>query len=139
MKGTWQTTDGGGTGLAVPLAVGAAVLAAAVAGPVLAAVADLLRAVFIILAAAVVLALAGGAVAAVYRLRHPQPRIAPPGVIHARPVRPVQDRTGPRVLAAPREVHIHLHDVSAEDMAAIIRQARQVYGRGPEHPPLDED
>ena len=152
MKGTWQTTDGGGDGLAVALVIGAAVLAAAIAGPVAAAVGELLRAVVIILGVVAVLALAAGAAVMAHRLR--------PG----RPVRSssqnlIKERAGQRVIAPrehevrlPRsgtmralgpspgrgtgadrsqgrshnfdhgELHLHFHGVTAEDVAAIIAE-----------------
>jgi hypothetical protein len=123
MKGTWQTTDGGGSGLAVPLAIGAAVLAAAVAGPVAAAVGELLRAVVIIAAVAAALALAAVAVAVALRLRggHNRPRLLPPRVHGSASVHAVQDRPEPRALPARQEVHLHFHGVDAEDVAAILR------------------
>jgi hypothetical protein len=126
MKGTWQTTDGGGSGLAVPLAIGAAVLAAAVAGPVAAAVGELLRAVVIIAAVAAALAVAAVAAAVALRLRggYSRPRVLPPRVYGSTSVHAVQGRPEPRALPPRQEVHVHhhWHGVSAEDVAAIIRQ-----------------
>jgi hypothetical protein len=125
MKGTWQTTDGGGSGLAAALIVGAAVLAVAVAGPVAAAVAELVRVVVIIVAAAVVLALAAGAAFVAYRVRQRQVigsgRVSQPRQVPWRTGRLV---SAPRQQAidAPREVHLHFHGVDADDVAEVLRQ-----------------
>jgi hypothetical protein len=127
VKGTWQTTDSGGSGAgAAALVIGAAVMVAAVAGPVLAAVAELARLVVIIVIAAAVLALAATGTVVVYRLRHGQPRALPPRMYGSRSV---QDRTQSRALPARPEVHLHFHGVTAEDVAAII--ARQRPGERP--------
>jgi hypothetical protein len=125
MKGTWQTTDGGG-GLAGPLAIGAAVLAAAVAGPVVAAAAELLRAVVIIVAVAVALAVLAAAGFVAYRLRQGRAsrttRVSFPRAV---PLARAKSLSAPRppAVEGPRQVHLHFHGVSAEDVAAII--ARQ--------------
>jgi hypothetical protein len=134
MKGTWQTTDSGGSGLMVPLAVGAAVLAVLIAGPVAAAVGAVAEALVITIAVLGGLAVLGGAAFVVYRLRHGQPRTLPPGVIHARPVPPaVQGRSEPRALPARPEIHVHhhWHGVSAEGLSAILaRVTHDDHGRG---------
>jgi len=116
VKGTWQTNSG--SGVAVPLAIGAAVLAAAIAGPVAAAVGELLRALVII--AMVVVAVAATGVALALRLRHGPPRALPRRVFGPASVHAAQDRTQPRALPARQEVHLHFHGVTAEDVAAIL-------------------
>ena len=118
MKGTWQTNSG--SGVAVPLAIGAAVLAAAIAGPVAAAVGELLRALVIIAMVVVVLAVAATGVALALRLRHGPPRALPRRVFGPASVHAAQDRTQPRALPARQEVHLHFHGVTAEDVAAIL-------------------
>jgi hypothetical protein len=125
MKGTWQTTEGGGSGLAVPLAIGAAVLAAAVAGPVAAAVGELLRAVVITIAVLGVLAALGGAALVAYRLRQGRAaRVTSVSFPRPLPRRPAQPLPAPRreAIGPPPEVHLHFHGVTAEDVAEIIRQ-----------------
>jgi hypothetical protein len=131
MRGTWQTTDfgGGGAGLGTALLVivGAALFVKAT--PVaLAGAAALLHLVLIV--AAVILGLAAVAVAGfvawrLYRWRHPgadRATALPPGMERA-----AHPLTEPRRSAAalpprdrPREIHLHLHGVSAEDVAAIL-------------------
>jgi len=110
MKGTWQTTDEGGGGGAL-LVILAVIAAAAVAGPVIAA-----------------LAVAGGVAlvaARVHRWRaggttraFPSPAL--PRAVQA-PREPRQVASG-QPPALEQHVHHHWHRVTAEDVAAIIRQ-----------------
>jgi hypothetical protein len=122
VKGTWQTTDSGGAG-AVALVIGAAVLAAAIAGPVAAAVGELLRVLVIFVAVVIVLALAAVGAAVAYRLRRGRASGTTAGSL-PRPVprRPIQAVSEPQppAIEALREVHLHFHGVTAEDVAAII-------------------
>jgi hypothetical protein len=131
MRGTWQTTDGGGSGLGVAVLV---VLAVALLGPaVAAAVAELVHALIIIAIVLLGMGAAGLVAAVAFRLRQERMnkdarvRPAPP------PWRPVQARREPRALSptrpravgqAPREVHVHhhWHGVSGEEVAAIIQR-----------------
>ena len=108
-------------------------MAASVAGPVVHAVTDLIDAVLIAVAVVVGLARTAGATLVAWRLRHWVPHGAPlvprPRRVHHREA--VTSRRGPAALPAadrpaierPSEIHLHLHGVSAEDVAAII--ARQ--------------
>jgi hypothetical protein len=127
MKGTW-TTDSSGSGGAgtVVLVIGAAVALAAIAGPVADAVGELLRAVVIAAAVVVALAVAGGTALVAYRVRQGRANPAVP-VSPGRPVPPPRAQPLPAppraAIEAPREVHLHFHGVSAEDVAAIIRQS----------------
>lgn len=120
MKGTWQTTDSGGSGLALVIAV---IAAAVVAVPVIHAVTALIHALVIAVAVLAGLALAAGAALVAYRVRRGRP--AAPLVVHqARPVtRPAAESLpAPQrpVVERPAEVHLHLHGVSAEYIAAIL-------------------
>lgn len=126
MRGTWQTTGGGGGLGAILGMIGAVVLVAAIAGPVAAAAAELARIVVTIVAVVAALAVAGGAALLAYRVRHrhrpralpsPGARVLPPGA-----AAPLQEPQRPAIEAA-RQVHLHFHGVTAEDVAAII--ARQ--------------
>jgi hypothetical protein len=126
MKGTWQTTDSGGSGaVAAALVIGAAVLAAAIAGPVIAAVAELVRLVLIAGAVILGLALAGGAAYGAHRVRQGR-RSAPLRVRQVPPVtwRAAQAVQEPRrpAIEAPREVHLHFHGADAEQVAEVLRQ-----------------
>jgi hypothetical protein len=128
MHGTWQVTgggsrgSGGGIGVAV-LVVAAAAVAVKLAGPAVAAVGELLRVALI--TAGVVAGVAVAAVAGLVAVRVHR-RALPPGPPEQRvlPARaPWQvDAAQPRQLEAGRELHLHLHDVSAEDVAAILRR-----------------
>jgi len=135
MKGTWQTTGSGSGAATAALVIGAAVLAASIAGPVVAAVAELARLVVIAVAVLGGLALLGGAVSVAYRLR--QRRATPARVVSVVPstvVRPSRALPAPRPeLERHPEVHLHLHGMTAEDVAAILRQHGT--GRGPGTPP----
>jgi hypothetical protein len=107
----------------VPLAAGAAVLAAAIAGPVAAAVAAVAEALVITIAVLSALVLLGGAALVTYRLRHSGPQNAARVTALPRDVtRAARPLPGPRPAAieAPREVHLHFHGVTAEDVAEII-------------------
>lgn len=124
-----SVTGLGGRAAAV---IGAVILAAAIAGLIAAAAAELLRAVLI--AAAVIFALAGAAGAALlaYRIRHGRTPQALPAhrarvAVRPQPPPPVPRQAadplpGPQrpAIKAPREVHLHFHGVTAEDVAAIL-------------------
>lgn len=46
----------------------------------------------------------------------------------------------PAIGAPPKqEIHLHLHGATAEDVAAILSRAGQVYGTFDEHPPHTGD
>jgi hypothetical protein len=115
---------GGGLGTAVLVLVGAALavkLAAPVATAVVSLVSIVLWAVGIVAAAVLV----GGGAYAVYRLRYPRreaPLRAQATVIRPQPR---QLRHEPPAIGQPQEIHLHLHDVTAEDVAAIIEHHRQ--------------
>ena len=112
MRGTWQTTDSGGgsfdwqlVGLVATVCIGVIVL-----GPVIVAIVHVL--------AIVVLALVGAAVASlggllVWRRKHSRAALPPwqPGVL-GQAQRP----------AAPRELHLHLHDVTPDQIAQALAQ-----------------
>jgi hypothetical protein len=125
-------THGSGGGFGDILAVaGVILLLAAVAGPVTAAVGALVH--VLLIAAAVLLGLAGVALVGfiawrLYRWRHPgagRATALPPGVARAAQPLPPQER---RAIGPPREVHLHLHGVSAEDVAAALKAARNEAG-----------
>lgn len=130
MKGTWQTTDGGGLGDAVAAIVVVLVIAA-VAGPVLGAVAgavaELVR--VLLIAAAVILGLAAAGLVAfiAWRLHHGRPnRVTSMSFPAPLPQQPGESLTAPRqpAIERPAEVHLHFHGVSAEEAAAVIRRVK---------------
>jgi hypothetical protein len=125
MKGTWETTDSGGSGALGELAavVIGAVVVAAVAVPVINAVANLLEVAAVIVGALVVL----GSVGLVLLLRVTGRRrqaisatvVSPPGQVPRRAAQAIPAPQRPPI-GAPREVHLHFHGVTAEDVAAIV-------------------
>jgi hypothetical protein len=132
-----HTHPDGGSGIGAAVAVVlAAVVLASIAGPVVHAAVELLRVVLI--AAAVILGLAalGGAGLVAWRLR--RGRQNAPLVVHQVPPvtwRPAESLPVPqRSVAAlpaperPAEIHLHLHGVSAEDIAAILAEGNRPDG-----------
>ena len=121
MRGTWETTDSGGSGLGTVVLI---IIAAAVLGPaVAAAVAELLHLLVIVIAALAAVAGAGLVAAGAWRLRSGRQDTA--RVLYQ--VTPAPPRASPLpseprpAIEAPREVHLHLYGVSAEEVAAAIR------------------
>ncbi len=128
MRGTWQTTDGGGgAGLGVAVLVGAA-LAVKAAPAVLAAAAGLVRVVLIVAGVIVGVGAAGLVGPLTWRWRRSRlaaARAVPPvrGVVYplhgaARAAQPLpQERRTPELPGGsqrelPGELHLHLHGVS---------------------------
>jgi hypothetical protein len=127
VKGTWQTTDGGsGLGVAVA-AIAMAVVIGSVAAPVIAVADALARAVLI--TAAVIVGLAGLGLLALlgHRLRYRRPggttRASFLGTVQPRPTQALP-AAPPTSAALPpparREVHLHFHGVTADDVAEIL-------------------
>jgi hypothetical protein len=134
VRGTWQTdggSSGSGLGTVVLVIVAAALLGPAVvsaATAVAVAVAELVRIVLITVAVLAGLGAAGLVALAAVRVHRWRTggttRVsslpAPP------PWRAVQATTEPRrAIEAPRQVHIHLHGVSAEDVAELVRRQQE--------------
>jgi hypothetical protein len=97
------------------------------AGPVLGAVAEIVY--VLLIAAAVIGALAAVALVAfiAYRLRHGRLRRSVTGAARALP--PVQAAQAlpppqPRAIERGGELHLHLHGVTPEEVAAIIERHR---------------
>jgi hypothetical protein len=128
MKGTWQTTDGGGGGQIV-LALLAVLAVAAVAGPVSAAAAELVHILLVI--AAVLAGVAAFALVAFIAYRVRRRRSLP---VAARALLPPGQARAAQPLPAPQQraigqpavhIHHHWHGVDAEDVAAIIRSHQE--------------
>lgn len=128
------TEDGGGLPIALLVMAGAAVM---VVSAVLAVIAFILGHLLLIISAAV--ALAGAGVAVLVRLRcYVIPREAVrPAQIRRTALRP---HAAARASAPPRQaaigapaqhLHIHLHGVSPDDIAALLRQS------GTNHRPVE--
>jgi hypothetical protein len=115
-------THGGGGFDPMPLLI--IIGAIAVAGPVAAAAVELLH--ILLIAVAVIGGLAAVGLAGVIAFRVHRwrasgtTRVSLPAPTTARAV---QAPTGPRpAIERPQEVHLHLHGVSAEDVAEILRR-----------------
>ena len=122
MRGTWQTTEGGGGGAGSAIGVIiAAVVAVAIAGPVVSAAVSLLETLLIALVIGVAVTGAGVVAFVAFRLRRSQPR-ATPAPWRAQVLPPAAQQVPTQqcpALDPPREVHLHFYNVSAEDIAAI--------------------
>jgi hypothetical protein len=118
-------SGGGGAGTAVLVVLAAAV----VAGPVMAAAAELAH--LLLIAVAVILGLGGAGVAACVAWRLHQGRAnRVTAVSFPRPLPPRAGESlpGTRPALERPAVHLHLHGVSAEDIAVAIRQAQREAG-----------
>lgn len=129
MKGTWQTTDSGGRGGLVLIAV---IAAAALigSGAASAAVSALVTIVAIVTGCVVGLAVLGGIAWLVYRARSDRSivrltRKTPTGAskkLLTPEVRPqLEESHKPAAIGPGREVHYHFN-VSAAELAAIMRR-----------------
>ena len=128
MKGTWQTTDSGG-GLVLAVIIAAAVLVGSGAAS---AIASALEVLVIVAGCTIMLAVLGGITWLIWRAR----QASPGRPIAARPVYQLPPNRGPscrhptnRPSSRPRELHLHLHGLTPEQIAAIVTQ-RGVYHRG---------
>jgi len=130
MKGTWQTTSSGGSGIGLAVIIGLVLLIVSSAGAVATAIghaADvLLHIALITIGSLAGLGIAGAVVAVVLARR--APRKPPPWAAQVQPhrrdpQRAVQGRTAAQS-GLPPQIHLHLHGpVSAADVAELI--ARQ--------------
>jgi hypothetical protein len=96
-------------------------------GPV-AAAAELARALVIIVVAVVVLAFAAAAAFVALRLRQRQaiglPRVSPPRPVPWQRTDPLS-APGQPAIGGPREVHLHFHGASAEDIAEALARVNR--------------
>ena len=120
MRGEWYTTTSGGSGGRLIAAV-VLVLLGSGAGARLSAA---LVAVLIALAVMLALAVVGGVAWLVYRARHERPAVT-------YRAEPLTRNPGANTLQAPaieppvpREVHLHLHGATPEQIAEIARALR---------------
>ena len=124
MRGTWQTTETGGRGglvlavVVVALAVGSGAASAAVSA---------LVTIAIIVASVLGLAAVGGLAWLAYRACQGSAGrpVAAPAVYQLPPAAPQRlEASQPLAIEPPREYHLHIHGVSADELAAIIRNNR---------------
>jgi hypothetical protein len=120
-----HTHGSGGSGLGTALLVlfGAAV-AVKLAGPVVATVSEIVYVLMIVVAVLAGVGAAGVVGVVLWRWRHPRPDAAraaalPPRVARGAPPPPEPQRPA---IEQPAELHLHLHGVSAEDVAEILRR-----------------
>jgi hypothetical protein len=123
MRGTWQTTSGGG-GLALAV-IAALVLIGSAAAAAARALASLLVTITIVLGSVIALAVIAGVVLLAHRARQDRPGRS----ISARPVyrlppesRPQLEGSDKPAIGPGREVHIHLHGLTPDQLAAIVTQ-----------------
>jgi hypothetical protein len=123
MKGTWETTEGGGSGLGTAVLV---ILAVALLGPaVAAAAAKLLHLLVIVLVVLVAVAGAGLVALLASRYRHTMAGAARTGPLSfPKPVRAAQPLPRParQAIGPPREVHLHFHGTDPAEVAELIRR-----------------
>jgi hypothetical protein len=132
MRGTWQTTDGGGSGLGTAVLV---ILAVALLGPAVAAAATAVAAAvaelvhIVLIAVAVLLGLGAAGLVALVAFRVSRGRHEAARVLYRvtpAPPRPSRALPEPRpAIEAPGQLHLHFHGVEAEDVAAIIQEQRE--------------
>jgi endonuclease/exonuclease/phosphatase (EEP) superfamily protein YafD len=128
MKGTWQTTGGGGFSLPIGAILGGVAIAAVVYGLFLAMarlVADVITAAVIAGFTLVFVAVPLLVLAGLYRRRHGAlpslPRLVPQVQHHELPG-PERSAIGQ---SGPREVHYHFHDTDPTSVAAEILRRQQ--------------
>jgi hypothetical protein len=126
MRGTWQTT--GGSGPSVGVIVGVIAAAWLIGSGALATIVHAIAVVLIILGCTVALAVAGGIAVLILRARQDRP-VAP---IPARPVyqvppEPRRELSPPYKAATEpgRELHLHFHGLSAEQIAAVVTRSNR--------------
>jgi hypothetical protein len=128
-QGTGQTTGGGGGGgLAVAVVLVLLLLGSGAAARAGHALMSAVVAALIALAVVLALAIVGGVALLVYRTRQERPG-AP---FSARLVSRVPPEPLPRLeepykpaVEPPRELHLHFHGASPQDVAAIMRRIRE--------------
>lgn len=123
-SGTWQTTSGGGGGggLAVVVVI---VVAAVLGGGAASAIASALEVILIVIGSLIGLAVLGGIAWLVHRTRQDRPRrpIAAPVVYRLPPAEaPRLEAAQPLALEPPREIHLHLHGLTPDQITAIVTQ-----------------
>jgi hypothetical protein len=125
MQGTWKTTSGGsGGGLVLAVIVVAGVLIGS--GAASAAVSAVVT-ILVIAGVLVGLVLVGGVGVLIYRARQvPEslsaPRIPAPAAYQvAAEVRPQLGGARVPAIEPPREIHYHLHGLTPDQLAAVMR------------------
>ena len=119
MRGTWQTTYGGGGGLVLAVVAAAVLIGSGAASAAMSAIVTILIVIGSVIGAAAL----GGIAFLVYRAR--QDRTERP--ISARPVYQLPREPRPELpppheaaIGPGRELHIHLHGLTPEQVAAIL-------------------
>jgi hypothetical protein len=124
VRGTWQTTDSGG-GMVLAVIVVLVLLGSGAASAAASAIASLLVTLAIVLGSVIGLAVLGGIAWLVYGARQDRPGrpIAARVISQLPPERlPQLEGSHKPAIGQAREVHIHLHGVTPEQLAAIVTQ-----------------
>jgi hypothetical protein len=120
-SGTWKTTGGGGGGLVLVVIVAALAIGSGAVSAAVSALVTVLIAAACITAAAVLT----GIGVLIYRARQDRPGrpIAAPGVYQLPPEpRPELPPSRRAAIGPGRELHIHLHGLTPDQIAAIVTQ-----------------
>ena len=120
MRGTWQTTGGSGGSGGLVLAVIAAVVL--IGSGALTAIVHALEVVVIVLGCTIALAAVGGIALLVYRTRQDRPgAVYSTRAVSQLPPEPRPQLSPPYKPAVEpaREIHLHLHGLTPDQLAAI--------------------
>jgi hypothetical protein len=124
MRGTWQTTDGGGSGgLVLVVIVALVLIGSGAASAAASALASLLVTIAIVLGSVTVLAVLGVVAWLVWRPRQDRPaRLITARPLHQLAAQPRAELPAPAspAIEPGREVHLHLN-VTPDQLAAIMR------------------
>jgi hypothetical protein len=121
VRGTWQTTDSGGGGLVLVVIV-AAVL---VGSGAVSAIVHALVMILIIIGCTIGLAAVAGIAWLVHQARQDRPGrpISAPPMYQVPPdPRPRLEGSHNRAIEPAREIHLHLHGLTPDQLAAIVTQ-----------------
>lgn len=120
-SGTWQTSGGGRGGLVLVVVIAALAIGSGAASAAVSALVTIL----VIVGCVVGLGLAAITGLLIWRIRSERPG-APIGARQASPIppdpRPQLEGSHKPAIEPPREYHLHIHGVSADELAAALRR-----------------
>jgi hypothetical protein len=125
VRGTWQTTGSGSGGLVLVVIAAVVLIGSGTASAAASALTSLLVTIAIIIGSVIALAILGGIAWLVYRARSDRPgrAIAAPVVSQLPPAgRPALEGSHNPAIEPAREIHLHLHGLTPDQVAAIVTQ-----------------